>query len=213
MLRKEIINAQNPDEVVDRYIRQRETKKTEVVNLVTVKNIEWMYAVDWEGIRWHYSEETRASVVKTISDLVRETKIPQSLKRHTNDVYFSTQPNKDDSFWEFFYQIPGFASYASARQQSVMVYSMNALDKGAMCHEMAHNLALWKYGNTVPPQWSDYYQALMQPNEPPVSQYATRHEQEDSAESVKEFILNPMRLRVHQPTRYNVIRRILEDAR
>ncbi|MBH8566733.1 hypothetical protein I8748_32055 [Nostoc sp. CENA67] len=172
-----------------------------------------MWSVEHEGVRYHStgSLDKNHPLIKAISlDVEENDPLPKSLTRYTSDVYFSSQRNRDDKYWEKTYNIKDFKSAATGGNGSVVYYNGGSSDRGTLIHEMGHNLATGRYGATAPPESSNYIQAAIKDGDHP-SSYGRNSRAEDFAETARMYHTSPDLLKEKSPLRYQVMKQILED--
>jgi histone H1/5 len=157
------------------------------------------------------------AVVEHIHAMVlRREALPDALTAHTSEVIFSVQRNNKDPYWEKQYKEPGFMSAATGGDGRVVVYNDFKMGEGTFIHEMGHNMATARYGDTMASNTksggiSQFYNAAKLSNEKPPSEYATKSLAEDFAESVKYYHTDTERLRREHPKRFAVIDRLHKD--
>ena len=93
----------------------------------------------------------------------------------------------------------------------ITIFGDRQVGSDVIAHETAHDFAVQKWGNPVPPESSDYA-AAVNSGEPPLTEYSRRNKSEDFAESVKIFVVDPGGLEKKAPRRYAVIRRLMRDS-
>ena len=172
---------------------------------------EKMWSVEHEGIRYHGTGKLNSKhpIVKMIGNNAEESPLPKSLSRHTSDIYFSKQGNKDDEYWAKTYNM-AIVSAATGGDSKVVYYNGAGGDRGVTIHEMGHNLATGKYSSPTPPENSSYVQAATKDGDHP-SNYGRKSLGEDFAETARMYHTEPEILKKASPNRYQVMKKILED--
>jgi hypothetical protein len=198
--------------LIEQYIKEHRSDTKTKIRKHGMTNPEPMRWVEFDGIPYYYRDTVkgRGYITKTLRFLAQETKIPEAISHHTNNIYLSTQQNNQDAYWEQQYNLTNFRSLATGGRGEIVVYD-DPIGVKSLSHEMGHNLAWGRYGTTTPPQGTDYSRATADPYEPPVSKYAGNSIAEDFAEAIAEYVRNPTGLQQIAPLRYNVIKRLLED--
>jgi|GEM_PF-2177501 len=210
-LRRQIagLSTEEQKSIISQYVQSRSTRRASSVLAHGMDYAEPMKRIEWEGIKYHYSGGIQP-VVDTIHQLATSPRIPRALTKHTTDVFFSSQRNKLDIYWEQEYGIPDFISLATGGDGRIVVYNSRYLKLDSMAHEMGHNLAKAVYGTTKSPFTSDFGAAVAS-GEPSVSSYARKSIAEDFAESVSVYITDAKRLKANAPKRYAVINKLIKD--
>jgi len=176
---------------------------------------EMLKSFEFEGIRYHFNEQSADSINATqrlIRDLASRGKLPEALAKHTRDVYISSQKHGDEAYWAEKYNRPNLSIAATGGNREAVFYNgeiPNLTPRSSLAHEMGHNLAQVVYGGFTPPSTSDFARASTQ--HPAPSDYAKVGLNEDFAESVKYYVVDPGYLKVNAPPRYNVIKRLMEE--
>ena len=173
---------------------------------------EYMWACEFEGIKFHgtamFSPSHKA--LKVIDELLKRPKLPDSFTRHTSDIYFTDQKNKDDAYWQEVYKIKGFTSAATGGDGKVVFYSSSSPSLDVLVHEMGHNFAKGRYGQTRPPQESQYAKVIKS-KEPPATWYGTTDPGEDFAETAELYFSYPRFLKKEAPRRFKIFDQMVKD--
>jgi hypothetical protein len=198
---------------VSKYVRELQNPGTEVVMMHSMEKGEEFYSMDWNGSRWYYRDSGPDSpLVHTLHRVgMLSVDLPENLTKHTGRVVYSSQSNMHDAEWAVRYNTPGFKSHATGGSGGIVVYNDSPIEAGTLIHEMGHNLADAKYGNTAPPPWSEYRKA-MDTGESPPSIYGMNSPDEDFADSVKKHFMESSSFQTHQPRRHAVVKRLLEES-
>lgn len=157
--------------------------------------------------------EDRANAEFFVRDLFTAKRngieLPGPLSAATEKVYFTSQTNKNDAYWQQRYS--GFThSLATGGDGNIVVYRGKQLDLASYAHESGHNLAAKLYGDTEPSVGSKYRTAMR--GEQPVSEYAKNSPSEDFAESASQYVVNGSYMKMVAPQRYAVIDKIMKDG-
>jgi hypothetical protein len=171
---------------------------------------EEMQEIQFQDNRYLYTPGTEAAMRDTLRELL-DAPLPAALRARTDQIVFTTQPDKDEAYWQDFYNIPGGVVRATAGKGDVTVYRGLSLRRGTLAHEMAHNLATAVYKSTTPSALSDFA-AAARSGEPPVSVYGAKHPAEDFAEAVRLYVEDPGQLKARAPRRYSVISRLMREV-
>lgn len=173
---------------------------------------ELMHSVEVGGLTVHYKATAGmdAPEVRQIRTILRNDPLPESLTKHTKNLYMSSQKNSQDEYWAKKHNIPGFVSGATGGHGAVVNYHGSTVPSGTLTHEMGHNLAVARYGASSPTPGSDYRNAMAS-GEEPTSGYARTNPAEDFAEAISMHFSYPREFARNHPNRAAVIRRILED--
>lgn len=173
---------------------------------------EMMHSVEVGGLTVHYKPRggTDSPEVLQLRVLLRNDPLPDSLTKHTKNLYLSSQKNSHDEYWAVKHNIPGFVSGATGGQGTIVNYHGTTVPSGTLTHEMAHNMAAARYGTSTPAVGSDYRRAMAS-GEEPINQYARTNPAEDFAEAVSMHFAYPREFARNHPKRAAVIKRLLED--
>jgi SPP1 gp7 family putative phage head morphogenesis protein len=155
--------------------------------------------------------------IDDITEWIQDGWFPDSLKKHTKNVYFSNQRNSSDSYWEIKYNMPDFKSAATGGDGDVVVYNGEMIGHGSAAHEMAHNLANAIYGTTTPPRTSDFGKAAFNTKSP--TEYGNSSDAEDFAESMRLYIRinngleneSTKDFRENYPDRHRIMQKLIDD--
>jgi SPP1 gp7 family putative phage head morphogenesis protein len=155
--------------------------------------------------------------IDDITEWIQDGWFPDSLKKHTKNVYFSNQRNSSDSYWEIKYNMPDFKSAATGGDGDVVVYNGEMIGHGSAAHEMAHNLANAIYGTTTPPRTSDFGKAAFNTKSP--TEYGNSSDAEDFAESMRLYIRinngleneSTKDFRENYPDRHRIMQKLIND--
>lgn len=169
-----------------------------------------MKLFQWEGIKFYYSDETKASLAASLADIAARPAFPDRVKAGTESIVFTTQKNKSDSYWAKKYNQPNFVSAATGGDKQVVVYSKRSAVYGTVVHEAGHSIAAEVYGSATPPLTSDFAETVRLEKEAP-SRYAKVAIAEDFAESVRLYVDDPRAFKQLHPQRFAVIDKILND--
>jgi hypothetical protein len=171
-------------------------------------------SIDVNGQKVHFVSATKSSVVQSIDSWHQAQQaepIPVVLTQETKNIYFVSDRNEKDAYWEKVYNMPGFTSLATGGGGNIVVYSNHVLDAGAYTHEMGHNLATKLYGvSQKPTPGSDFAAAAAREVAP--SSYAAVALSEDFAESIRMFLTQRPLFMEIAPRRATVIERILRTG-
>jgi hypothetical protein len=199
-------------EVTHAYVQVHASTKAVPVKTRGMEHSENMHSLHHEGIDYHFQKSGSHdhAVVSTLTNVASQPRLPESLTRHTKNVYHTEQSNKSDSHWEKKYEVAGFKSGATGGDGNVVVYHGNGASHDTLTHEMGHNLSTAKYGSTHPHDYTDFTAATKSGEAHP-SDYAKHSHAEDFAESVAGHIADPAGFRQKNPKRAKVIERLLSD--
>ena len=156
------------------------------------------YAVTIEGIILYFDEVDR-SVILTIIEMITGAKLPGLLKAQLFGIQMVAE-----------YARGGPDVVAMMGDGIVTVFGGRDADMGIIAHEVAHEFAVQKWGNPMPPSDTDYYAAIRS-GEPAVSQYGKKNDSEDFAEAVRMYVEDLEQLQMDYPKRYAVIDRLMKD--
>jgi SPP1 gp7 family putative phage head morphogenesis protein len=174
--------------------------------------------VRFDDIDFHATEyKPGFPAIDDLTEWIQDGWFPDSLKKHTKNVYWSNQRNKRDEYWEIKYNIPNFTSAATGGDGDVVVYNGEMLGHGSAAHEMAHNLANVIYGDTTPPRTSDFGKAAFNTKSP--TEYGNSSDAEDFAESMRLYIRinngleneSTKDFRENYPDRYRIMQKLIDD--
>jgi len=209
----------------DKYEERRLIEQWVVDNSLDAGELKWhgmsetatFKVVDFNGIRWLYEADDPYSTKRLASSIrtVRNMNIPDSLSKHTSNILYTSQRNRQDKIWGERFNMKNFISTATSGDGSIVYYDGSTATEYNLIHEMGHNLALRRYGRVVVPSKSDYGRLWMRwRNNPalesPVSDYGKVAIQEDFAEAVEMYINNNEKM-LNYPERYSVIQKLLLD--
>jgi phage gp29-like protein len=199
--------------IVKDFIQKASTDRAFNYQKHSMPGSEAFKAFQFEGVTYHYNDKSIEGTQRLIVELATRGKLPELLTSKTRDVYVSSLGHKDEAFWAERYNIPiEQASIAATGGGGSVVFYNGARGKrlrGTLSHEMGHNLAINKYGSTSPPPNSDFGKAAVK--HPPPTDYAAKGVNEDFAESIRLFNVDPGMLKADAPDRYNVIKKLMED--
>lgn len=196
------------------YIKELEEPGDYPTMIHGMAHAEVLKRLTWNGSVWYYpSSEPRSAIARTFAEIGRHPEeLPENLSRHTRQVVFSVQANKNDAYWKVQYNNPHHVSIATGGDGSIVVYRGDKIDRGNLTHEMGHNLAMAKYGSTMPPALSDFGKAATS-GEKPTSDYGRNSRDEDFAESVQDYLkFNHSNMLSSHPRRAEVIGRLMREA-
>lgn len=201
------------NKVVSDYLREIEEPTTYPTITGGMTKVQEMRKARFSDMDWYYPEnEPTAPVVVTMRYLASsKAELPTNLTKHTSKVVFTDQSNKDDEFWKKQYNNPNHVSLASAGRGGITVYGDNFMSLNSMSHEMGHNMATGKWGNTRPPEGSDYRNAI-ESGETVPSAYGANSPDEDFAESVMMYFQPTDTLQSRHPKRWSVVDRLMKEA-
>jgi SPP1 gp7 family putative phage head morphogenesis protein len=207
---KQVPFSQQEQAVID-YIEARRSASTQAIQLHGMPQAEQMYSVEWEDLTYYFAELTpKSPIVKTLLHFASVPDIAQEIERHTKQVIFTKQTNRDDPHWAIEYNEPGFVSAATGGQGTVTIYNNYSTGISTMAHEMGHNFAYGRYGSSSPRVQSDFRAAVSSGESPPTD-YAKKAIAEDFAESVMLYHTDPDFLRQIAPKRFAVIDRMVKE--
>lgn len=172
--------------------------------------------VQFKGFRLGNQEiywENRATIEFFVRDVFAAKQqgvdLPRTLTASTKRVFFTSQYNRNDTYWRQKYK--NFTnSLATGGDSDIVVYHDGVLDLASYAHEMGHNLAASLYGTTAPRASSLYSAAMI--GEEPVSEYAKNSASEDFAESISQYVMNGSYMKLVAPQRYAVIDQIIRTG-
>lgn len=165
--------------------------------------------VDFLGVEW-YLPEGMGERSRSL-DLLRkmaELNPPLELTKQVDAVYLSRQSNAYEQFWrkklkQYTAQVRGTVRL---EDRAIGLYRNKGKVEDVVL-QMGHMLAYAKYGQLEPPANSAYRRAMNEGD--PITVAGRRGPAQDFAESVKEFLVDPDRLRKFNPQRYEVSAQIL----
>jgi hypothetical protein len=174
------------------------------------EGVEFIYPADYS------STANRVSLVKALESF---NQLPGVLQGNINDIRFMDNRNPDDSYWETTYGIPGFTSAATGGNGTITFWEPGQVGSGDsvlnyMRHEAGHNLdqslgdTTW-YSETQ--EWQDFIDAdfVVSGKTSPTS-YGENHVHEDFAESVTEYLKDPIAFETDFPNRAGYLKEILK---
>ena len=172
-----------------------------------MSKIELHYNIEIDGVRFHAESTAPDSpLVTTLLNVVEHGELPPALMKHTSDVYFTAQGNKDDEHWRRVYK--NFTvSGATGGDGGIVVYNGKPTTVSTIAHEAGHNLARAKYATTHPPKTTEYAKDYAKNGA--VSEYAKNNVSEDFADAVKLYVLDPGKLKSDFPVRYKIINEMI----
>jgi hypothetical protein len=201
------------DAVITHVLRAGQSSATVRDRVAGMTDEEEWHTITMDGVTYHTppvpefdlgqpAREDIHPLVKTARYLVGRPPLPESLTRHTRNVYFSAQRNSEDDHWAEEYGMPGFVSAATGGKGRVVFYNGVAQPE-SLVHEMGHNLATAQYGGIAvgPGAFRD----AIESGEPPPTEYAGKSTAEDFAESVRMYVDTPDELRRVAPRRHAAI--------
>jgi hypothetical protein len=207
------------DAVIAHVLRAAQSSATVRGRVAGMTDEEEWHTVAMDGVTYHTppvpeldlgrpAREDVHPLIKTARYLVGRPPLPESLTRHTRNVYFSAQRNSEDDHWAEEYGMPGFVSAATGGKGRVVFYNGVAQPE-SLVHEMGHNLATAQYGGIAvgPGAFRD----AIESGEPPPTEYAGKSTAEDFAESVRMYVDTPDELRATAPRRYAAIHRLMTE--
>lgn len=152
------------------------------------------------GVELLYTAGNEANAADTLLELAAGyDRLPSALKDRITRIVMSTQTHEDA------------AATAGTPDNNIVFYRGSPITTGTLAHEAAHNFAArrWVDDSGVPPD--NAYADAVNSGEPPVSDYARTHLQEDFAESVRLYTTHRAQLQQTAPLRYAVIHRLMND--
>jgi hypothetical protein len=163
-----------------------------------------------QEIYWETPFQARDFVLTQFQAKQTGIDLPPTLSAATERIYFTSQANKLDAYWQTRYA--NFtSSLATGGDGNIVVYNNKRITQSDYAHESGHNLATKLYGDTEPAAGSKYRTAMR--GEPPVSEYAKNSPSEDFAESVSQYVVNGSYMKQVAPQRYAAIDKIIKDGR
>lgn len=168
-----------------------------------------MKSVKIDKTSWVWNKDVDTTARDSMAKIVAAD-VPSALLKSNKQVIYSTQKNKDDSFWEKKYRDKGFVSAATGGDGNIVVYNGKGMSVNTFLHESGHNLAFKAWGTTTPPKESSYAKA--QAAEKPVSDYGRNSRAEDFAEACMLYGHNKTRAKFEQdfPMKAAALREILD---
>ncbi len=145
-----------------------------------------------------YFDDLNDAVVTLVREMLSGAPLPKALK----NKIFGIQIVEEDARG-------GPDVIGMSADGFVTIFGDRQVDMGVIAHEAAHDFAVSKWGDPIPPADSDYQKAINS-GEPPVSEYSKRNASEDFAEAVGMFVTDPVGLKKIAPRRYNIIKRLME---
>lgn len=184
---------------------------TQVAGMSTPESF---HTLTFDGMKFYFPPVVGApgqmdAIVIQIRALASLPPLPPGLTRYTQEIYNTTQRNKDDAYWAKEYNKPDFKSRATGGFGKVTMYNGESLSVPTLAHEMGHNLSQGVYGAFDPPIESAYRKAMAS-GEPPVSEYAKNSPAEDFAEAARLYVLEPAGLARIAPKRYAALKDLID---
>jgi len=184
-----------------------------------------MFAVKVDGTYIAYTEKTRWSAARTMSnvhnDVGSTSSVPDRLWNSNKQLIFSENANISDEYFGRRYKIENFRSAATGGDGSVVFYnrSNKAAEGSTFYHESGHNIAKRQWGNTNPSSGSFFSRAAKK--EPPVTKYAkiakdsTGDDSEDFAETVAMYFNKSDRfgLQEHFPKKHRSMELLFQNTK
>lgn len=206
--------------VIYNFLRRRQSQEETTGAFHGMTTPETYRSIEFEGVQFHFhpimgpqpSNELFPPVARTIRDLLEAKRIPPEIANYTNDIYFTSQSNVNDAYWQKAYKMPGLISQATGSDGQIVVYRDNPILAPMLSHEMGHNVASGVYGTTDPPISSRFMEAVRS-GEPAVSEYAKNSPTEDFAETIKLYFMDRDELRSKYPRRYQAIEALFHGLR
>ena len=174
-----------------------------------------------EGVEFVYPADyaSTANRINLIKALELFKQLPDALKGNIDNIRFMDGRNPDDSYWETEYGIPGFTSAATGGGGTITFWEPGQRGSdssilGTMRHESAHNLDQ-AIGDTVraseTQEWQDIIDAdfNVSGKQSPTN-YGLTHVREDFAESVAEYLRDPIAFENDFPNRAEYIKEALK---
>jgi hypothetical protein len=193
---------------LDAYLAKHQTPAVSV-KVHSMATAEEMHSIPFDGYTLHYPKGDTSAVLKTVRAAELYAPLPKELTQHTKNVYLTKQTNKHDEFWSKQYNKPGTHVLATGGDGDVVIYRNQGVTSGVLAHEMGHNLATARYGDTEPYKLSDF--AVATKHEAPPTAYAKTNSTEDFAESVMLYTANNAGLKRLAPKRHAVLTRMFKD--
>ena len=156
------------------------------------------YSSNLDGITLYFDDLDDA-VVTITREMISGPSLPKTLKDQFNVIQIVSEDARG-----------GPDVVAMHGDGVITIFGGRQVDRGVIAHEASHGLAISKWGDVIPPAGSDY-SAAIDSGEPAPSEYAARNRGEDFTEAVKMFVVNPEELERISPTRYRVIKRLMEE--
>ena len=152
------------------------------------------------GIDLLYAPGDEADASQTLLELMTGyDDLPNTLRDNIHRIVMTTQDSGD------------ITASAGDADGNIIFYKGDPITTGTLAHEAAHNFAYkhWDENGEVPADSA--YADTIASGEPPVSSYARTNLQEDFAEAVKMYAINPTQLQQIAPQRYAIIHRLMTD--
>jgi SPP1 gp7 family putative phage head morphogenesis protein len=169
-----------------------------------------------------------------ISDLLDT--LPLEIRQHCKEIQLVDYYNPKDSYWAKTYNMKGFYSYATGGNGKITFYrndksrgntdTVNNSDnwiREVLCHELGHSIdqlsasILSKSTTKFGSDGADYLNAITEDFKVCKEMWASDYGQssnsvhEDFADSVAEFVINPLAFKKKFPNRYKYIEEVLNS--
>jgi SPP1 gp7 family putative phage head morphogenesis protein len=164
---------------------------------------------DFGGVRWYAPGEIKeTSAILDLARKVAELDLPDGLTQQLNNIYISRQPNASENFWRKKLKLttPRVPATANLEDGSITFYRGRG-NVDDLLRQSAYLMAYQRFGQLEPPEGSDYRRAMQEGR--PMTVYGLAGPAQDFADSVKEFFVDPTRLKRFTPQRYEAIARML----
>ena len=180
------------------WLRKCRSKTTSIIAGPSTDIEHEAYSVILDGLTIYF-DEIIDQVITLIREMASGPQWPKLLKERVIGIQMVEEDARG-----------GPDVIAMSADGIMTIFGNREVDSGVIAHEAAHDFAVNKWGNPVPPADSDYAKAILS-GEPPVSEYSKRNWSEDFAEAVRMFVVDPGKLKDIAPARYQVIKRLMED--
>jgi len=188
------------DEVTLEWLQKYGSKTTQTIGGPSTDIEHEAYSVDLDGITLYYDDLNDAAVTIT-REMIAGAPLPKTLREQILGIQIVPEDARG-----------GSDVVAMSDNGIVTIFGDRQVDSGVIAHEAAHYFAVNTWGDSQPPEDSDYSRAINS-GEPAVSAYSARNRGEDFAEAVRMFVVDPGKLKEVAPRRYQVIKRLMEDQK
>ena len=193
------IDIPDKDQVVLDWLREHVSETTKTIAGPSTDIEHEAYSIYVDGIPIYFDDLNDAAVT-----LAREIVSGAVLPKILRDLIVGIQIVEEDARG-------GPDVIGMSADGFITIYGDRQVDMGVIAHEAAHDFAVQKWGDSIPPEDSDY-SAAINTGEPVVSEYSKRNAGEDFAEAVGMFVTDPVGQQKIAPLRYNVIQRLMEGV-